>query len=75
MLKFFRHIRKKLIEEDNVRKYLLYALAEILLNLLTKTCPVRDCIWVELMNPATAARAVRYDICQAKYSIQNHIKD
>jgi len=25
MLKFFRTIRKKLIEQDNVRKYLLYA--------------------------------------------------
>ena len=31
MLKFFRAIRKKLIEEDNVRKYLLYAIGEILL--------------------------------------------
>jgi len=31
MLKFFRHIRKKLIEEDNVRRYLLYAIGEILL--------------------------------------------
>jgi hypothetical protein len=31
MLKFFRTIRKKLIEEDNVRKYLLYAIGEILL--------------------------------------------
>jgi len=31
MLKFFRTIRKKLIEEDNVRKYLLYAVGEILL--------------------------------------------
>lgn len=31
MLRFFRHIRKKLIEEDNVRKYLLYAIGEIIL--------------------------------------------
>lgn len=31
MLRFFRTIRKKLIEEDNVRKYLLYAIGEILL--------------------------------------------
>ena len=31
MLKFFRSIRKKLIEEDNVRKYLFYAVGEILL--------------------------------------------
>lgn len=31
MIRFFRKIRKKLIEEDNVRKYLLYAIGEILL--------------------------------------------
>jgi len=31
MLRFFRTIRKKLIEEDNVRKYLLYAVGEIFL--------------------------------------------
>jgi hypothetical protein len=31
MLKFFRTIRKKLIEQDNVRKYLIYAIGEILL--------------------------------------------
>jgi len=31
MLKFFRAIRKKLIEQDNIRKYLLYAIGEIML--------------------------------------------
>lgn len=31
MITFFKRIRKKLIEEDNVRKYLLYAIGEILL--------------------------------------------
>lgn len=31
MLRFFRNIRKKMIEEDNVRKYLPYAIGEILL--------------------------------------------
>ncbi len=31
MLKFFRKIRQKLIEEDNIRKYLLYAIGEIIL--------------------------------------------
>jgi len=31
MLRFFRQIRKKLIMPDNVRKYILYALGEILL--------------------------------------------
>jgi len=31
MLRFFRQIRKTLIEQDNIRKYLLYAIGEILL--------------------------------------------
>lgn len=31
MIKFFRPIRRKLIEEDNIQKYLLYATGEILL--------------------------------------------
>jgi len=31
MLRFFRTIRKKLIEQDNVRKYFIYATGEILL--------------------------------------------
>ncbi len=31
MLKFFRRIRKKLIEENSLRKYLIYAFGEILL--------------------------------------------
>ena len=31
MLKFFRTIRQNLIEQDNVRKYILYAIGEILL--------------------------------------------
>ncbi len=31
MLRFFRHIRKTLIMPDNVRKYLIYAIGEILL--------------------------------------------
>jgi len=31
MIKFFRHIRQKLISENKVSKYLLYALGEIVL--------------------------------------------
>jgi hypothetical protein len=34
MLKFFRQIRKKLIIQENVRKYLLYALGEVLLVMI-----------------------------------------
>jgi hypothetical protein len=70
MLKFFRTIRKKLIEQNNVRKYLLYAIGEILLVVIGKPCPVRDNIWVETMYSPHAHRAVRlrpptgwYGIC------------
>ena len=31
MLKFFRRIRRKLIDEGNLKKYLIYAIGEILL--------------------------------------------
>jgi hypothetical protein len=31
MLKFFRSIRRRLMTENNLRKYLLYAFGEILL--------------------------------------------
>ena len=31
MLRFFRHIRKKLIEQNKIRTYIFYAIGEILL--------------------------------------------
>jgi len=62
MLKFFRTIRKKLIEEDNVRKYLLYAIGEILLVVIRDNCPVRDYLLVEIKMPTTIPCAVRYNI-------------
>lgn len=62
MLKFFHTIRKNLIEQDNVQKYLLYAIGEILLNLLTKICPVRDYLSVEIKMSTTIPCAVRYNI-------------
>lgn len=39
MLRFFRHIRKKLMEQNKVRTYILYAIGEILLVLLGNNCP------------------------------------
>ncbi|NBC28044.1 MAG: hypothetical protein GVY08_14370 [Bacteroidetes bacterium] len=47
MLGFFRTIRKKLIEENSVRKYLLYAIGEILLVVIGMLCPLREYRWVE----------------------------
>ncbi|PKA99793.1 hypothetical protein B0O79_3514 [Flavobacteriaceae bacterium MAR_2009_75] len=34
MIKFFRHIRKRLLSENKFRKYLLYAIGEIVLVMI-----------------------------------------
>lgn len=48
MLRFFRTIRKKLIEQDNVRKYLLYAVGEILLVMIGILLALQVNNWNEL---------------------------
>ena len=48
MLKFFRTIRKKLIEQDKVRKYLLYAIGEILLVVIGILIALQVNYWNEL---------------------------
>jgi len=73
MLRFFRHIRKQLTEQNKVRAYFLYAIGEILLNLLTKTCPGRDYLSVELMDGPNDHRAVRYGMCQNNDVATNHM--
>ena len=62
MLRFFRTIRKKIIDEDNARKYLLYAIGEILLVVMMNNCPVRDYLSVETSRTTTTLCAVRYSI-------------
>ena len=87
MLRIFRHIRKKLMEHpskgrtgDNVRKYLLYAIDEILVMVIGKPCPVRDNIWVKTMESPKTHRAVRlrpstswYGIYRNRDVATNHI--
>lgn len=73
MLRFFRTIRKKLIEEDKTRSYLLYAMGEILLVVIGNTCPVRDYLSVETMDGPNDHRAVRYGICRNTDVATNHM--
>ncbi len=61
------------MEQNKTRTYLFYSIGKILLNLLTKKCPVRDYLSVEIMYEPQDLRAVRYDIYHAKYFSQNHM--
>ena len=58
MIKFFRHIRQRLLSENKFSKYLLYAIGEILLVVIGKPCPVRDYISVETIDGPYVHRAV-----------------
>jgi len=68
MLKFFRTIRKKLIEEDNVRKYLLYAIGEILLVVIGILIALQVNNW----NEARADAAQRVQINEALIAYHTH---
>ncbi len=58
MLKFFRTIRKKFIEEDNVRKYLLYAIGEILLVVIGILIALQVNTWNEIRKIANEEQAI-----------------
>ncbi|NBB76574.1 MAG: hypothetical protein GVY02_04270 [Bacteroidetes bacterium] len=58
MLKFFRAIRKKLIEKDNVRKYLLYAIGEILLVVIGILIALQVNTWNENRKIANEEQAI-----------------
>lgn len=73
MLRIFQHIRKTLRERNKIRTYLLYTLVEILLKLPTKICPIKDYLWVEMLKPTPAVRALRYEVWQATNSMLTHI--
>ena len=62
MLRFFRHVRKQLMEKNKIRTYLLYAVGEIFLVMMRNNCPVRDYPSVELKMQTTTSCAVRSKI-------------
>lgn len=58
MLRFFRTIRKKLIGQDNIRKYLLYAIGEILLVVLGILIALQVNTWNENRKIANEEQAI-----------------
>lgn len=64
MIKIFRNIRQKLLNEGKTTKYFKYAIGEIVLVVINKTdsCPVRDNLSVARIKTKSNLRAVRYEI-------------
>ena len=79
MLKFLRHIRKKLIEEDNVRKYLLYAIGEILLVVIGILIALQVNNWnehrLELAEERVILNSLNEEFNQNRKLIRKSIED
>ncbi|MAO65729.1 MAG: hypothetical protein CL666_12100 [Balneola sp.] len=58
MLRLFRTLRKKLIDEDNVRKYLLYAIGEVLLVVIGILIALQVNTWNEDRKIANEEQAI-----------------
>jgi hypothetical protein len=56
MPKFFHTIRKKLIEQDDVQKYMLYAMSEILLLVIGILIALQINNWNEQRKTADSAK-------------------
>lgn len=77
MLRFFRAIRKKLIEKDKVRKYLLYAIGEIILVVIGILIALQVNSWNEdrkkLILRKNYSRALLSDFKSDTLRIQQHL--
>jgi len=65
MLRYFRNIRHKLIEEDNIRKYIWYAVGEILLVMIGILLALQVNNWNEARNDRQFELIMLRDISQS----------
>jgi len=72
MLKFFRHIRKKLLEQGKNTNYLKYAIGEIVLVVIDIQHLFRNDLLVETKNIAERHPIFRYGICRNMPIAKNH---
>ena len=65
-------IRKKLLAQSRITRFLVSAKGEVTLDMVGFECPVRDGIWVEKKNPRFH-RAVRYGTWNGIRFMENHM--
>ncbi len=70
MLKFFRRIRRKLIDEGNLNRYLLYSIGEILLIVFGILIALQLNNWNEKRNTKSFEKQLLTDL---HYSLTNDI--
>lgn len=68
MLRFFRQIRQKLIEQDKVRKYLWYALGEILLVMIGILLALQVNNWNEQRKAEESLKIVLKEVQEDLYN-------
>ncbi|MBO6793646.1 MAG: hypothetical protein JJ895_07035 [Balneolaceae bacterium] len=68
MLKFFRQIRQKLIEQENVRKYVWYALGEILLVVIGILLALQVNNWNEQRKAEESLKIVLKEVQEDLYN-------
>ncbi len=77
MIKLFRKIRKKRIEQGKTANYLKYTIGDILLGVIADNilCPFRDNMLVDIIRTKIKARAFRYDIYNEPKGTLNNPKN
>ena len=65
-------IRRKLLAQSRITRFLVSAKGEVTLDMVGFECPVRDGIWVEKKNPRFH-RAVRYGTWNGIRFMENHM--
>lgn len=79
MIKFFRHIRQKLLSENKFSKYLLYAIGEIILVVIGILIALSINTWNEERNQKAVVtnvlKNIRYDLVADTLVYSEHLKN
>ena len=75
MLRFFRNIRQKLLENGNIRKYFFYAIGEIFLVVIGILIALQINNWNERRKEADRAQMAIHSLYDESEEIVQYFKD